>query len=135
MATACSTAEPVRNRPVPDYNNRQLSGSLSGPLAKKFSWFLDLSKRNFDSSDLINAFTLDPVTLAKINFNNTYAAPSKSWSINPRLDYAINQNNTLVLRYARTSGSSVGGVGGFNLPSQVTNAVNRARPYREPKPW
>jgi hypothetical protein len=111
---------------VPDYNNRQLSGSLSGPLAKKFSWFLDLSKRNFDSADLINAQTLDPVTFAKIPYNATYPAPSKSWSVNPRLDYAINQNNTLVLRYARTSGSSVGGVGGFSLPSQVTNGVNKS---------
>ncbi|HVY94675.1 MAG TPA: carboxypeptidase-like regulatory domain-containing protein, partial [Bryobacteraceae bacterium] len=80
----------------PDYNNRQISGNLSGPLAKKFSWFLDLSKRNFDSSNLINAQVLDS-NFNKTTYNSTYAVPSQNWSVNPRLDYAINNNNTLVL--------------------------------------
>ena len=109
---------------MPDYNNRQISGNVSGPLAKKFSWFLDVSKRNFDSANLINAQILDS-NFNKVGYNTTYAVPSQSWSLNPRLDYAINNNNTLVLRYARTQGSSVSGVGNFNLPSQVSNNVNK----------
>ncbi len=115
---------PYVTGPMPDYNNRQISGNLSGPLAKKFSWFLDLSKRNFDSANLINAQILDS-NFNKIGYNTTYAVPSQSWSINPRLDYAINNNNTLVLRYARMQRSSVSGVGNFNLPSQATNNVNK----------
>jgi hypothetical protein len=116
---------PYVTGPAPDYNNRQISGNISGPLAKKFSWFLDLSKRNFDSANLINAQVLDS-NFNKVAYNSTYAVPSESWSINPRLDYAINNNNTLVLRYARTQGSSVSGVGNFNLPSQVSNNVNKS---------
>jgi len=109
---------------MPDYNNRQISGNLSGPLGKKFSWFLDLSKRNFDSANLINAQILDS-NFNKTSYNSTYAVPSESWSLNPRLDWAINNNNTLVLRYARTQGSSIGGVGQFSLPSQVTHNINK----------
>ena len=41
------------------------------------------------------------------------ATPSKNWNINPRIDYAINSNNTLVLRYQRSSGASENGVGGI----------------------
>lgn len=115
---------PYVTGPMPDYNNRQISGNVSGPLAKKFSWFLDVSKRNFDSANLINAQVLDS-NFNKVAYNTTYAVPSQSWSVNPRLDYAINNNNTLVLRYARTQGSSVSGVGNFNLPSQVSNNVNK----------
>jgi hypothetical protein len=109
---------------MPDYNNRQISGNVSGPLGKKISWFLDLSKRNFDSANLINAQILDS-NFNKIAYNATYAVPSERWSINPRLDYAINNNNTLVLRFARSQGSSISGVGNFNLPSQVSNDINK----------
>ena len=38
--------------------------------------------------------------------------------MNPRIDYAINQNNTLVLRFEHNTRSSEGGVGGFSLPTQ-----------------
>lgn len=107
------------------YNNNQESASASGPLGKKFSWFVDFSDRHFNNSSLINATTLNPATLAEIPYNSTYATPWRNWSVNPRLDYAINQNNTLVLRYVRTTSASVGGVGGFSLPSQVTTNVGK----------
>ena len=111
---------------MPHYNNRQISGNLSGPFGKKISWFLDLSERNFNTAQLINAETLEPApTFALTSFNSTFATPSKSYSVNPRVDYAINANNTLVLRYMRTSGSNENGVGGFNLPSQVNYGVNK----------
>ena len=46
--------------PMPHYNNRQYEGSVSGPLGKKLSWFLDLSQRNFNTAQLINGETLGP---------------------------------------------------------------------------
>jgi hypothetical protein len=119
------TRNPFVQGAMPDYNNRQVSGNLSGPLGKKLSWFLDLSERNFNTAQLINAETLNPATLAQTSYNSTFATPSTSYSVNPRVDYAINANNTLVLRYMRTSGSSENGVGGFNLPSQVNYGVNK----------
>lgn len=119
------TRNPFVLGPMPAYNNNQESASASGPLAKKFSWFLDFSDRHFNNSSLINATTLDPATLAQIPYVSTYATPWHSWSLNPRLDYAINPNNTLVLRYARTTSGSLGGVGGFSLPSQVNTNVGK----------
>ena len=119
------TRNPFVQGAMPDYDNRQLSGNVSGPLGKKISWFLDLSERNFNTSQLINAETLNPATLAQTSYNATYATPSKNYSVNPRVDYAINANNTLVLRYMRSSGSNEGGVGGFSLPSQVTYGVSK----------
>lgn len=120
------TRNPFVQGAMPDYNNRQISGNVSGPLGKKISWFLDLSDRVFNTAQLINAETLGPApTFTQVAYNSTFATPSKSYSINPRVDYAINANNTLVLRYMRSSGSSEGGVGGFSLPSQVTYGVNK----------
>ena len=36
------------------------------------------------------------------------------------MDYAINNNNTLVARYQHQTASSISGIGGFNLPTQET---------------
>ncbi len=119
------TRNPFVVGPMPAYNNDQESASASGPLGKKFSWFIDFSDRHFNNSSLINSTTLNPSTLAQVPLVSTYATPWRSWSLNPRLDYAINQNNTLVMRYARTTSFAIGGVGGFSLPSQVTDNVGK----------
>ncbi len=112
------TRDPFVNGAMPNYNNKQLEGSFSGPLGKKLSWFLTATNRNFNTAQLINGETVDPVSFAPTTYNATFATPSKNWMINPRIDYAINANNTLVLRYQHSSGSNESGVGGFNLPTQ-----------------
>ncbi len=119
------TRNPFVNGAMPNYNNRQMDGSFSGPLGKKFSWFLTISQRNFNTAQLINAQILNPVTFAPQTYNSTFATPSKNWTINPRIDYAINGNNTLVLRYQRSSGASETGVGGFVLPTQEVFGTNK----------
>ncbi len=103
---------------MPNYNNRQLEGSLSGPLGKKLSWFLNFQQRNFNTAQLINAETLNPTTFTPQSLNETFATPSTNWELNPRIDYAINNNNTLVLRFEHNTRSSENGVGGFSLPTQ-----------------
>ncbi|HEY4084651.1 MAG TPA: carboxypeptidase-like regulatory domain-containing protein, partial [Bryobacteraceae bacterium] len=100
------TRDPFVTGPMPDYGNKQLEGSLSGPLGKKLSWFLTASNRDFDTAQLINGQILDPSTLSPISFNSTFPTPSKAWQVNPRIDYAINTNNTLVLRYYHNSNTS-----------------------------
>ena len=112
------TRDPFVNGAMPNYNNRQLEGAFSGPLGKKLSWFLTVTDRNFNTAQLINAETVNTTTFAPVGYNSTFATPSKNWMINPRIDYAINSNNTLVLRYQRSSGANESGVGGFNLPTQ-----------------
>jgi hypothetical protein len=120
------TRDPFVAGPMPDYSNKQLEGSASGPMGKKLSWYLTGSNRNFDTAQLINGQILDPSTLSPISFNSTFATPSKAWQVNPRIDYAINPNNTLVLRYYHNSNTSVGGVGGFNLPSQEVFSTSKS---------
>ena len=67
---------------MPNYNNRQVSGTLSGALGKKLSWFLDLSQRNFNTAQLINAQTLGPApTYAITTYNATYPTPSKNYQL------------------------------------------------------
>ncbi len=118
------TRNPFVQGAMPNYDNRQITGSLSGPLGKKVSWFLDISERKFNTAQLINAQVLSP-TYAIQGYNATFPTPSTNWSPNPRIDYAINSNNTLVLRYQRSSGSSESGVGNYNLPSQQIFGVNK----------
>ncbi|HVW11913.1 MAG TPA: hypothetical protein VHC90_25210, partial [Bryobacteraceae bacterium] len=80
----------------------------------------------FNTAQLINAQILGPgPTFTPTSYNSTYATPSTNLQINPRLDIALNSNNTLVLRYFRSTGSSENGVGGFNLPSQIAYGTNR----------
>jgi hypothetical protein len=123
---ALDTRNPFVIGAMPNYDNRQVSGNVSGALGSKLSWFLDLSQRNFNTAQLINAQTLGPApTYAITTYNSTYPTPSKNYQINPRLDYAINSSNTLVLRYSRSSGANENGVGGFNLPSQIAYGTNK----------
>ncbi len=118
------TRNPFVNGAMPNYSNRQYEAALSGPLGKKFSWFLTLTDRSFNTAQLINGQTLSS-SFVPTTYNATFPTPSKNWMINPRIDYAINPNNTLVLRYQRTSGSNESGVGGFSLPTQEIFGTNK----------
>jgi len=99
----------------PPHEQRQYGGNLGGPLSKKkASFFVDFDKRDIDDETVINA--ADPLTGLK--FSDTFPVPSRRFTISPRLDYQLNANNTLVLRYNYTHTTRIGGVGGFSLPSQ-----------------
>ena len=59
-------------------------------------------------------------------YNSTFATPSTNWNVNPRIDYAISQNNTLVVRFQHNTRSRPRtGVGGFSLPTQ--EVINSAK--------
>ena len=120
------TRDPFVVGPYPQYNNKQYEAALSGPLGKKLSWFLTITDRNFNTAQLINGETLAPsFPFAPTAYIATFATPSQNWMLNPRIDYAINSNNTLVLRYQRSTGHSESGVGGIALPTQEVLGNNR----------
>jgi hypothetical protein len=119
------TRNPFLTGTPPGYSTKMFSVNLGGPLlSKKMSFFIDVSRRQINENNLINATILDN------NFNETpyisaFAAPNRLWRINPRIDYQINATNTLVMRYEHSDSSNVSGVGAFALPSQATRSNNK----------
>jgi hypothetical protein len=108
----------------PDYSSKFFALNGGGPLGKKASYFLDFNRRDVNEQALINAQRLD-AGLNPVSENGTFVTPQKFWSISPRFDYQLNATNTLVARYSMFDSTSVGGVGGFNLASQVTNVESK----------
>jgi hypothetical protein len=107
------------------FESRRFGGNLSGPVVKKkASFFFDFEKRDIDDNSVVQAIILDP-SLNITNFNQTILTPSRLTSVSPRLDYQINQTNTLVARYTferRTNQNT--GVGGFDLPPLAFNTAS-----------
>ena len=67
--------------------------------------------------------------------SSSYPTPNRFWVVSPRIDYQINANNTLVVRYqSRAIRPWVGGVGNFNLPTQTTESYTKTTRRRSPRP-
>ncbi len=104
---------------------KEYGGTLSGPLGKKASFFFDVSKRDVDNGNIINASIIDPATLAITPFNTVFLAPQARLRVSPRLDYQINSNNTFTLRYGFTRNDVLAsGVGNLNLLDRGTHSLN-----------
>jgi outer membrane receptor protein involved in Fe transport len=99
---------------------RNINGNLGGPIVKKrASFFIDFEKENIDNNALINALVLDP-GLNFSTFQQAVLAPLKAAEFSPRIDFQINQNNTLVARYFYESSEMTNaGLGGFDLLSRA----------------
>ena len=106
----------------PDYNSEIFDGNLGGPISKKSSFFLDVSRRNFNEFAAINATILD-ANNNPLHVQQSLASPRTRTNINPRLDYQLTTNNTLTMRYQLTHDTDQNsGLGPFSLPEQATNA-------------
>ncbi len=110
---------------------RFFGGNVSGPIQKgKSSFFLDINNRDIDSNSVINARILDP-NLNVIPFTQDVRIPNKRFSISPRFDYAINENNTLIVRYSFQKFSVENqGIGGLSLPSRASETENTEHEIR-----
>ena len=84
---------------VPNYRQEIFAGNFGGPLSKKASFFIDADRRITDENSLVNYTSLDSA-LNPVPISSAVVAPSRRFSINPRLDYAITPNDTLTLRYS-----------------------------------
>jgi len=115
---------PLLTTERPDYNSRLATVNFGGSLNKKSSFFIDFNQRTINENALVTATVLGPApALTPVLLNEAVLTPNKYWQLSNRLDYAINANNTLVMRYTHSSNSNVGGVGQFNLPSQEINTA------------
>ena len=120
---------------------------VSGPLNKRTSLTLDAFQNNVDNGSIVNAITLNSQTLAASPFFDVFKTLQRRTRLYPRIDYQLNDNHTLSLRYSFTKGdiqgaftdangvihgfvrSHAGAITTFNVPgagtgmSQGTNAT------------
>jgi hypothetical protein len=100
-------------------------GSVSGPVIKKrASFFLDFERRDINDNSVINATILDP-SLSITPFSMAVVVPQRRTSFSPRLDYQLNEKNTLVARYTYLRlGQENAGVGNFSLLSRAFSTAS-----------
>jgi hypothetical protein len=103
------------------FQQRGFNGSLSGPIVKKRASFnLYAGRYASETNSVVNATTLDPVTLRPFLFNQTFVPPQRSEYVSARLDVKLNKKHTLVGSFDFGEGvQSLQGIGGFSLPSRA----------------
>jgi carboxypeptidase family protein len=112
------------------YYTTQYNGSIGGPLGKAASFFINAERRNINDLTAVNATILDE-NLEPFNLQQSVPNPRHRTNISPRLDYAVNQNNTLTARYQYFRDSQNNdGVGQFNLPSQGYNQTSTEHTFQ-----
>ncbi len=112
---------PFLTQTPPHYSSRMFSFNVGGPLSKKASFMTNFDNRDNSEQSLVNALTLDS-SFNTVSRNIAFAVPQTNYGISQRLDYQINNSNTIVGRYNFNHSTGVGGVSGFALPSQVSNS-------------
>jgi hypothetical protein len=97
---------------------KDFQGTLSGPINKRASFFIDISDRDINSGTVINAVVAGD-TPEGAAFNQVFKAPQNRLRISPRVDYQLSQNNTLTVRYGFTRNDAEDqGIGNLNLVSR-----------------
>lgn len=101
---------------------------VSGPLGKRASFNLTLMREMVDNGNAVNAVTVSPQTFAVTPFTATPVAELRRTGATPRIDYQLNPNHTLSVRYSYNRDIvRNAGTGGFNLESRGyhNNAVGQ----------
>ncbi len=119
-----NTRNPYAAQKAP-FQLHEYGGSLSGPVGKQASFFVDLRRDAIDNGAVINAATLDTNSLAVIQpYTAAFLVNQRRLSVSPRLDYQINSTNTLSARYTfNHTDIPNSGVGSFNLASRSIHAA------------
>lgn len=123
LSTGSSPINQVNNGLTPTFSSRIYEGNLGGAIGKKASFFLDLQRRNIQDNAIINASPLD-ANLKPYQFSTAVSTPNTRTEFSPRIDYQINANNTLVVRYSfEQQKQTLAGIGNFTLASQGYNTL------------
>jgi Carboxypeptidase regulatory-like domain len=111
---------------LPPYKQIFEGFNISGPIKKnKASFSLDFDRRDITENAFIIATTLDS-NFNPVSINQGVVTPQTRMTITPRLDYTINDKNTLVVRYQNTRiGQDDNGVGSYSLVSQAYDTTNQ----------
>jgi hypothetical protein len=120
---------------------KDFSGTISGPINKKASFFLDVSDRDINSGTVFNAVTvggdqfLNPIAISPgtvptsalgvTPYDSVFKAPQNRLRISPRVDYQLSQNNTLTMRYGYTRNDAQDqGIGTTALVSRAYQSLS-----------
>ncbi|MGI8494042.1 MAG: TonB-dependent receptor domain-containing protein, partial [Pyrinomonadaceae bacterium] len=111
--------------------SRFYGGNVSGPIQKKkSSFFVDFSNRDVDDNAVVNANILDS-SFNIVPFRQDITRPTKRLSFSPRIDYQLNNSNTLVARYSYTRNKTENqGIGDFSLPSRAYQSSGTENEFR-----
>ena len=103
----------------PPYSREDYSFEIAGPIAKgKASFSFDSDYRSVDDNQTINATVLDS-NLAPTPFALTITRPQSRLSYSPRIDWQINDKQSLTVRYSHSKNEATdSGIGGYNLQSR-----------------
>ena len=113
------------------YQVRQFGGSFSGPLKKgKASFFLEFNRNETDDNELVRATVLDPF-YNPVQIGAIVLSPRRFTNFSPRIDYAINPQNTLVARYSYNRNVLDNlGVNGFSLPERAFDQSSSSQVFQ-----
>ena len=104
---------------------QESENSLSGPLTKKSSFTSDLEYQAVDNGSITNGVILDAATQMPAAFSSVLKTPQRHILVGPHVDYQIDDNNTLGLRYLYTRADiKDGGIGSFDLISRGTHTLH-----------
>jgi len=107
----------------PGYESTQFSANVGGPINKKASYFFNIERRNIHDLSIVSAEILDP-SFNVIPFSDAVPAPRTRTNLSPRLDYQLNTNNTLTVRYQyERENFTNDGIGEFHLASGGYNQL------------
>ncbi|HWF09188.1 MAG TPA: carboxypeptidase regulatory-like domain-containing protein [Bryobacteraceae bacterium] len=98
---------------------QETENSLSGPITKRSSFTLDLERQAVDNGSVSNGVVVDPATFAEEPFNSVLKTPQRHYLARPHIDYQLNDNNYLSVRYSLVrSNIHDQGIGAFDLISR-----------------
>ena len=93
---------------------------------------VDAQRNTVDNGSISNGVVLNPSSLAATPFNSTIVSPQALTRVSPRVDYQVNEKNTLTFRYGITHAAiQDAGIGALDLATrgyqeQYTNQTAQA---------